>query len=99
MLSETPATRLRPVNDLPALAERAADLLRTPQTRLPLTFEEAGHVVSQMGIIPFPAGSTVLHVYAESNPVDGFVAVEPDLEDVYFHRLAEVSGGRVPVEA
>lgn len=45
------------------------------------------------------AGNTVLHVYAESNPGDGFVAVEPDLEDVYFHRLAEVSGGRVPVEA
>ena len=45
------------------------------------------------------AGSTVLHVYAESNPGDGFVPVDPDLEDVYFHRLAEVSGGRVPVEA
>jgi ABC-2 type transport system ATP-binding protein len=45
------------------------------------------------------AGNTVLHVYAESDPGDGFVQVEPDLEDVYFHRLAEVSGGRVPVEA
>jgi ABC-type multidrug transport system ATPase subunit len=45
------------------------------------------------------AGSTVLHVYAESDPGDGFVAVEPGLEDVYFHRLAEASGGRVPVEA
>ncbi|MBY0488389.1 MAG: ABC transporter ATP-binding protein [Gemmatimonadaceae bacterium] len=45
------------------------------------------------------AGNTVLHVYAESNPGDGFAAMEPDLEDVYFHRLAEVSGGRVPVEA
>ena len=45
------------------------------------------------------AGNTVLHVYAESDPGDGFVHVEPDLEDVYFHRLAEVSGGRVPVEA
>jgi ABC-type multidrug transport system ATPase subunit len=45
------------------------------------------------------AGNTVLHVYAESNPGDGFVAVDPDLEDVYFHRLAEASGGRVPVEA
>ena len=33
------------------------------------------------------AGSTVLHVYAESEPGDGFVQVEPDLEDVYFHRL------------
>ena len=45
------------------------------------------------------AGSTVLHVYAESDPGDGFVSVEPDLEDVYFHRLAAASGGTVPVEA
>ncbi len=44
-------------------------------------------------------GSTVLHVYAESDPGDGFEAVEPGLEDVYFHRLAEVSGGRVPLDA
>ena len=36
---ETPpdtTTRLRAVSELPALAERAADLLRTPETRLPL---------------------------------------------------------------
>ncbi|HYW29859.1 MAG TPA: ABC transporter ATP-binding protein [Gemmatimonas sp.] len=45
------------------------------------------------------AGNTVLHVYADGDPGDGFVAVEPDLEDVYFHRLAQSSGGRVPVEA
>jgi ABC-type multidrug transport system ATPase subunit len=34
------------------------------------------------------AGNTVLHVYAASDPGDGFMAVEPDLEDVYFYRLA-----------
>ncbi len=34
------------------------------------------------------AGNIVLHVYAESDPGDGFVNIEPDLEDVYFHRLA-----------
>lgn len=45
------------------------------------------------------AGSTVLHVYAEADPGDGFAAIEPDLEDVYFHRLASASGGRVQVEA
>lgn len=44
------------------------------------------------------AGSTVLHVYAESDPGAGFEAVEPVLEDVYFHRLAEASGGRVPLD-
>jgi ABC-type multidrug transport system ATPase subunit len=45
------------------------------------------------------AGSTVLHVHAPTDPGDGFVSVEPSLEDVYFHRLAEASGGRVPAEA
>ncbi len=45
------------------------------------------------------AGNTVLHVYSDGDPGDGFVSMEPDLEDVYFHRLAAASGGRVPVEA
>ncbi|MEO7522413.1 MAG: ABC transporter ATP-binding protein [Gemmatimonas sp.] len=45
------------------------------------------------------AGDTVLHVYSDGTPGDGFESIEPDLEDVYFHRLAEASGGRVPVEA
>lgn len=35
------------------------------------------------------AGNTVLHIYQESDPGDGFTAVEPGLEDVYFHKLAE----------
>lgn len=38
------------------------------------------------------AGNTVLHVYATSHPGDGFESIEPTLEDVYFHRLAAVSG-------
>ncbi len=46
------------------------------------------HVISSR----LAAGSTVLHVYAESDPGDGFEAVEPDLEDVYFHRVAAESG-------
>jgi len=45
------------------------------------------------------AGNTVLHVYSDADPGDDFVAIEPDLEDVYFHRLAAASGGRLPVEA
>jgi len=43
-------------------------------------------------------GNTVLHVYAESDPGDGFVAIEPDLEDVYFHRLASVAPSSVPAD-
>ncbi len=34
-------------------------------------------------------GQTVLHVYDENDPGNGFVAVEPSLEDVYFHKLSE----------
>jgi ABC-2 type transport system ATP-binding protein len=34
------------------------------------------------------AGHPVLHVYADSDPGNGFVAIEPDLEDAYFSRLA-----------
>lgn len=35
------------------------------------------------------AGQTVLHVYDENDPGDGFMAVEAGLEDVYFHKLSE----------
>ncbi len=35
------------------------------------------------------AGSTVLRVFSPTDPGDGFAAVDPELEDLYFHRLAE----------
>jgi ABC-2 type transport system ATP-binding protein len=34
-------------------------------------------------------GQTILHVYSEFDPGDGFSSVAPSLEDVYFHTLAE----------
>jgi ABC-2 type transport system ATP-binding protein len=37
------------------------------------------------------AGRTVLHVYAEQDPGDGFEAISPGLEDVYFHRVGEAN--------
>ncbi len=33
-------------------------------------------------------GVPVIHVYSESDPGDGFVAIAPALEDLYFHKLA-----------
>ena len=36
------------------------------------------------------AGRTVLHVYDENDPGNGFTTVEPGLEDVYFHKLSKV---------
>jgi hypothetical protein len=35
------------------------------------------------------AGRTVIHVLADSDPRDGFTAVEGGLEDVYFSALAQ----------
>jgi len=35
------------------------------------------------------AGQTVLHIFGESDPGDGFRAVKPGLEDVYFHTLSK----------
>jgi len=35
------------------------------------------------------AGQTVLHTYNDNDPGDGFSAVEPGLEDVYFYTLSE----------
>ncbi|MGH8178971.1 MAG: ATP-binding cassette domain-containing protein, partial [Steroidobacter sp.] len=32
-------------------------------------------------------GQPLIHVYSEARPEDGFAAVDPDLEDVYFKRL------------
>ncbi len=32
-------------------------------------------------------GTPIVHVYSESNPGDGFAAVDAGLEDVYFHRI------------
>jgi hypothetical protein len=34
-------------------------------------------------------GQPVIHVYAEANPGEGFEAIAPDLEDVYFQRLRQ----------
>jgi ABC-type multidrug transport system ATPase subunit len=34
------------------------------------------------------AGQTVLHIHADNDPGDGFAAVKPGLEDVYFHTLS-----------
>lgn len=53
-------TRLRALSELPALAERAADLLRTPQTLLPLNAQESAQVVAHMGLISYAAGAVVL---------------------------------------
>jgi ABC-type multidrug transport system ATPase subunit len=34
-------------------------------------------------------GQPLIHVYSDARPEDGFAAIDPDLEDVYFHRLRQ----------
>lgn len=34
-------------------------------------------------------GQPLIHVYSDARPEDGFTAIDPDLEDVYFHRLRQ----------
>ena len=36
-------------------------------------------------------GRPVVHVYSDSNPVDGFATVEPNLEDVFFSQIKHIS--------
>lgn len=81
--------------------ERIIDEVRGRIWRRTVPRAQTDHYKSQYQVIStrMAAGNTVLHVYAESEPGDGFVSIEPNLEDVYFHRLATTDGGRVPVEA
>ena len=37
------------------------------------------------------AGRPLIHVLSESNPHDGFLSVEPDLEDVFFSKILKVA--------
>lgn len=60
MINDPASTRpLRSFADAPALAERAADLLRTPHALLQLTPPEAARVVAQMQLLSFPQGETL----------------------------------------
>jgi len=45
------------------------------------------HVISNKLV----AGRPLIHVFADSVPEEGFVPVTPDLEDVFFARIAELS--------
>lgn len=45
---------------------------------------EANHVVLSTRLV---GGRPVIHVHSATDPGDGFAAVAPDLEDVYFQRL------------
>lgn len=74
--------RTRPLAEAPALAQRAAQLLRTPQAFVTLTPDEAQVVVGYMRLASFAQGSVVIREGDETTAsyllllLDGEVAVD-----------------------
>jgi CRP-like cAMP-binding protein len=63
-----PATaHTRPISESPILAERAAELLRTPQAVMPLSVEEARCIVAYMRLVPYPNGATLFRAGERSS--------------------------------
>jgi ABC-type multidrug transport system ATPase subunit len=59
-------------------------LWRKQVTKAELPAIQAEHQVISTQLL---AGTPVVHVFAETVPGAGFSAIDPDLEDVYFHQL------------
>lgn len=70
---------------LEAVADLRGRIWRRVVDKDELAAVEAARAVISTKLL---AGRSVVHAYAESDPSDGFEAVEPDLEDVYFCALA-----------
>jgi CRP-like cAMP-binding protein len=64
--AEVPQQRIRPLSELPVLAEKAAGMLSHPKAVVHLTLPEARQVVARMGLVSFPPGTTLLREGAES---------------------------------
>ena len=76
---------------LEAVAELQDWIWRRTVSKDELAAVEAERAVVSTKLL---AGRTVVHVYAEASPGEGFEAVEPDLEDVHFCTMAGHLGRR-----
>jgi CRP/FNR family cyclic AMP-dependent transcriptional regulator len=56
-----PAPRTRALDEVPALATRAAELLCTPSALAPLSLDDARQVVAFMRLVTFPTGTVLFH--------------------------------------
>jgi ABC-type multidrug transport system ATPase subunit len=77
---------------------RAIDDLRGRIWRRVLSKPELAEVEREHAVISTKllTGRTVVHVYGDATPANGFEPVEPDLEDVYFCAMAGFIGRRSP---
>jgi len=71
----------RPSDAIEALSQQ---VWRKQVTKETLSGYEAAHTVLSTRLV---AGQPVIHVHSAERPEDGFVQIDPDLEDVYFQRL------------
>jgi len=82
--ADAPQFRVRPLIELPALAEVAAGMLSRPKAMVQLTLDEARLIAAGMGLVTFPAGATLLREGAESASghmlliLDGEVSVDSE---------------------
>lgn len=80
--TDVPSLRVRPLIELPALAEVAASMLSRPKALVQLNLDEARLIAAGMGLVTFPAGATLLREGAESASghmlliLDGEVSVD-----------------------
>jgi ABC-2 type transport system ATP-binding protein len=65
---------------------------RVWRKRVPKAVLEEVRGSMQVLSVRLAAGQPVVHVYSEACPDTGFEAVEPGLEDVYFHRVRSATG-------
>ena len=66
------------------LDEVRGRIWRRSADKAELTALESRHQVISTRLV---AGRPMVHIYSDADPGDGFQQVEPDLEDVYFHRI------------
>lgn len=82
--ADAPQFRVRPLIELPSLAEVAAAMLSRPKAMVQLTLDEARLIAAGMGLVTFPAGATLLREGAESASghmlliLDGEVSVDSE---------------------
>ena len=67
-----------------SISALARQVWRKQVDKASLPAYEAGFTVLSTRLV---GGRPVIHVFSPTQPEEGFVQVEPDLEDVYFQRL------------
>ncbi|MES2296088.1 MAG: ABC transporter ATP-binding protein [Pseudomonadota bacterium] len=79
--------------------QAAIDTLKSKIWRRSIAAEALPRYQEQFNVLStrLMAGKPTINVYADSQPEEGFVMVEPDLEDVYFLQVRKA--GRAPTAA